>query len=88
MICVSKFKNKNVFDYSAARGFQSEVGRAMGAQQSMYSRHTREAGDDQPERRVNPSDTFQSAVLRNDTPVTLPQTELERTEKSNNKGMP
>ena len=45
-------------DYSAARGFQSEVGRAMGAQHSMYSRHTREASDDQPERKGKPFGHF------------------------------
>ena len=75
--------------YSATRGFQSEAGRAMGAQHSMYSRHTREACDDQLERRVNRSDTFQSPVLRNDTPVALPQKEIEQKEVSKNTtGMP
>ena len=59
----------------------------MGAQHSMYSRHTREACDDQLERRINRSDTFQSPVLRNDTPVALPQKEIEQKEISNNRGM-
>ena len=60
----------------------------MGAQHSMYSRHTREDCDDQPERRGNPSDTFQSSVIKNDTPVSLAEKKLDQKEKSNNKGIP